>query len=137
VVLRSYLVYWWKLGLSHFANWGFSNFFVPPCLLGFIHAEMDLSQGISKVYFSGMAPLWVPEAAKILGDQYQVEYINLNHWDHSEWHESYERSYNAVTQKAIRLRFGLDVIELCLAKAEFQYRQQQRQLLSDQIQKSA
>ena len=127
-MVRSYLVYWWRLGLVHLSNWTFSFFFIPPQILGYAHAKLDISHGTLKVYYSGLKPLWHFDTESLLLNDYQIEYMNMNHQDHSEWHESYENAYNRVSSKAIRQKFGVDVIDLCLTKAEMQNRTLQVQI---------
>ena len=126
-MIRSYFVYWWKLAITTLGNWGPAHHFVPPAFLGWFHAKLDLKHGITKSYTSGLKHLWHYDIEKVLWDDYRIEYINLNRTDYSQWHEAYENSYNRVSQSFIRQTHGVDVIELCLTKAEFRHREQARQ----------
>jgi hypothetical protein len=126
MVLRSYLVYWWRLGLTHVSNWSLSQLLVPPTALGFIHAKLDLSHGVTKCYYTGLRPLWHSKAEAMLLVDYKIRYENLTYPDHPEWHQSYQNAYNKVSQSVIRQEFGVDVVELCLTKAESQYRSNHR-----------
>lgn len=137
ISFRIYIRYWLKLFLAHLSSWGFGQFLLPPSTLGTLHAKLDLSNGLTKVFYSGLEPLWYSDAEQILREKYRIQYVNLNHLDHSEWHETYEKSYNRVSKSHVRRRLGVDVIELCLTRAEFQYRSQEKVNLSKQIQISA
>jgi hypothetical protein len=121
------MVYWWQLCLARLSHWSLSYFMVPPQILGYAHAKLDVSHDILKIYYSGLKPLWHVESEATLLNDYQIEYVNMNHQDHDEWHDSFENAYNRVASKAIRGKFGMDVVELCLTKAEMQYRTKQVQ----------
>lgn len=69
-----------------------------------------------------MLLLWLADAKLILAVDYQIELVNLNHLDHSEWHQAYQSAYNRVARVGIRRKYGVDVVELCLIKAESNYR---------------
>ena len=120
--LRSYIVYWWKSALARVGNWQEAHFFLPPNALGWFHASLDVKHGISKCYFNGLLPLWHAEAKKILDEDYQIDLVNLNHLDHSGWHVAYESAYNRVSRAEIKRKYGVDVVELCLIKAESNFR---------------
>jgi hypothetical protein len=124
--LREYITYWWRLAFVQISNWSLSQLLIPPSILGFIHAKLDISHGKTKVYYCGLKPLWHMDAEKVLFDLYQIQYENLQNHDHPEWHETYKNAYNRVTAAAIRQKFGLDIVELCLTQTEFQYRSKQR-----------
>ena len=126
-MIRSYLNYWWRLAFAHLSNWGLSHLLIPPQCLGFIHASLDQAFGKTKVYYSGLKAIWVDQAANVLRDVYQIEYVNWSSPYHPEWHATYEHAYNLVAKKAIRQKFGMDVVELCLVQAEYQSRQNQVQ----------
>ena len=127
MIVCTYLAYWWRLALAHLSNWTFSVFLVPPQILGNAHAKLDVSHDILKVYYSGLKPLWHLDSEETLRTDYEIEYLNINHLDHCQWHESYETAYNRVSQKALRDKFGMDVVDLCLTKAELNFRSQQIQ----------
>ena len=137
MIVREYLNYWYNLSLAHLANWGNATFYIPPATLGWFHAKINKKQNIAKTYYNGLRPLWHADAELLLARDYDIEYLNLNHLDHSEWHEAYEQAYNKVSRAMIRSKFGVDVIELCLTKAEFRYRENQRRLAANQTLKIA
>ena len=122
--LRAYLIFWWRTSLAHLGKWPQAQFFLPPHALGWIHANLDIRHGLSKCYFNGLLPLWHTDAKSILAKDYQIDLVNLNHLDHSEWHQTYELAYNRVSRTNIKCKYGVDVIELCLIKAESNFRSQ-------------
>ena len=136
-MIRSYLTYWWKLSLATFGNWGSSHLFMPPQALGWFHAKMDQRHGITKFYYNGLRPLWHADVELTLAKDYQIEYLNVNNLDHSEWHELYENAYNRVARELIKKKFGVNVVDLCLTKAEFRFREQVRQLAANETLKIA
>ena len=137
LIVCSYLTYWHNLSIARLANWGSSNFFIPPSTLGWFHAKVNAKQDIVKLYYNGLRPLWHADVELMLAKDYEIDYVNLNHLDHSEWHEAYEKAYNKVTRSVIRHKFGVDVIDLCLTKAEFRYRESLRHIAANQTLKIA
>ncbi|MEI8282508.1 MAG: hypothetical protein WCG75_08900 [Armatimonadota bacterium] len=129
--LRLYVQYWVKLAIATSYNWGQAKMFVPPTLLGNFHARMDVSNDVLKVFYRGLKPLWAADTESVLLSSYKIEYINLCHFDHLEWYEAFENAYNRVSQVAIRHKFGIDVVELCLATTEYRHREQVRKLSSN------
>ena len=128
---KLYIQYWIKLAIAKSYHWGQAKMLVPPALLGNLHAKMDVSNDVLKVFYRGLKPLWAADTESVLLATYKIEYINLNHFDHLEWYEAFENAYNRVSQVAIRHKFGIDVVELCLATAEFRHREQVRKLSSN------
>ena len=87
---------------------------------------MDSSHGNLKVYASGLHPLWHEEAKNLLRTEYQVEYLNINFRDNSGWNDAYELAYNRVALAEIRHKFGVDIVDLCMTKAESDFRHRMR-----------
>lgn len=135
--LKLYVQYWIKLAIAKSYNWGQAKMFVPPAFLGNFHARMDVSNDVLKVFYRGLKPLWAADTESVLLTAYKIEYINLSHFDHLEWYQAFENAYNRVSQAAIRHKFGLDIVELCLATAEVRYREQDRKLSSNSAHKVA
>lgn len=107
-----------KLVMYGFVSVTLFEFMTPPSKYGKIRAKFDIAQGTLRLYYSGLQPLWHEEAIEILKRDYEIEYVRLDSRDGTPYDDIYRESYNRTSMAAIKSKFGVDIVNLCLIKAE-------------------
>jgi hypothetical protein len=107
-----------KLVVYGIASITLFEFMTPPAKYGKIRAKFDIAQGKLTVYYSGLQPLWHEDAVETLKRDYEIEYARLDSRDGTPYDDLYRESYNKAAMAAIKAKFGVDIVKLCLVKAE-------------------
>ncbi|HVZ84751.1 MAG TPA: hypothetical protein VG893_13840 [Terracidiphilus sp.] len=95
------------MGLS---AWAASSWYPVPGMCGRRAAERDLQRGVYKVVRFGITAPALPYFSALLGEKYGVKVDAWPACTASESQKDYADAYDAVSEAAIRQRFGHDVV---------------------------